>query len=400
MSEKNVKSDTKQPLPSTNPTKRYVEGPIGVVEMHNKSLKKRIFLFADRHTRDTSCGTTKTNVTTLPLLLDTILKQNSSETIDVFSEVMLHAEYPSFPFKPTSGYMAYDLFHTLQASNCLWDKSKKDECLKRYPNARFHNVDIRYTDILGVISMFTNAMSNKLDQIQTMNVDELSKLDISTNEIVEIQKLYMQLECYFGKNLGKLTFENLFLFPKIKLEKYFKATDLPLDNLARHPSTLKRYELPIFELYTNFMNVIRVKGEKIESKHYEYLDDLLVKCTYSLVWLMDLYSTQRFMKPYIFNGLLFAGSLHIYNQIEIFKLFGFELVQESPRDFQHYKPLDFKWDYILKSTTRPYEIFDSKYPEFLDIEYKDTLFPRTELAQKIKVLQCVDISNFTFQFNK
>ena len=143
---------SKKPMTLKGYTKQtcLVNGPVSFYVFVSPDQKKYIYLFGDVHTKESGCDGSKPFIKLQDLISNTI-RIHSDKIIDVFLEKR-NFEITS---KEEKSFMT-ELNKYFNKDGCgLPYTSFSDKCKEKYPNTRFHSVDIRqfYTSMPKLLEM-------------------------------------------------------------------------------------------------------------------------------------------------------------------------------------------------------------------------------------------------------
>lgn len=332
-------------------TKLLIYGPELMVQLYNKTTNKRIYLFGDFHHNHRPCELNSKYYTFMQFV-EGVLDLEKDKTIDLFVE----SGFPHFSTQTPSidkGQLFHALIPQLNLRHCL-EKNKTD-CQTYYPNLRVHAIDNRRS--IHEWEAIYQFIDETWMQLIKKDLPSAIKSNTTSTLLPRIAKgasffrKFVVLPEY-EKWKRKSTFE-----PKIRslLEQYMMREARYRHNFRRNLKDLEQiplftWEQPIASLEQTWdsyrtvsMQIINdVLALQLEKEKNEVLKtNLLAKIaifipiqhlisSYFIVTAIDVYTIERYLKPYVLNCISYMGSYHIDRQVDALKLFGFEVVSRLP----------------------------------------------------------------------
>jgi hypothetical protein len=421
---------------------RYLEGVEGIIELYRKSDKKRLYFFSDLHNDLGGCttefktpnpaGSPPKSKISIPDFLDKVIKDNPKQAIDVFVEwEYVSKQYPdterladtSLLTIQNTGYLFGQLVPYLESKGCL--QMNKDKCNASYPNARFHYIDFRTSSkILRYLTLFAPATGDILEEYKKTKMVDIRAI---TGVYQAIQRVF--------PNTQQLTVTSLLQDPRL-LKQYGSASLLsqviqkllrsihprefiPTKTRQGHKEQIHGYtfvsddfeylnHLPLQEIYDS---LVELKRLSLDSNFVEEIDALVrtivalkEELVAKLSCIMDVYAIGRYTKPYVRNGMVFMGALHVRTQLQALKLLGFEIVDSNPRGYENWIALvsvkrDNQSDRYVRipNDAVKYQIFHDETQNTYSIIYEDANGKQwRDSLNVISNQQCVPLASVSY----
>ena len=281
-------------------TKSYlINGPNNVVRLTNG--KKILYIFGDYHLQahmQNEC-VMNDNYESMDIdkFLSMFMKLNKEKQFDLFTEMYQKDLFPSM-YNYRSRYI--DAITKLFKTRLV---KQKDEIKinPKYPNIRFHFMDIRY----GII-FFSRIFYFVDDYFRNRYINDLDEYTFFLTELRELAKVtFNSIQSKDNKYINKV------------LNKYSDEGIKKKINLIYQDIFVKNFNL-LFEYIEQVLNIVKgIKSsgqhdDKIIMKINELIDKIDILCKDSFTVLTDLYFIRRFLdKNYITNTILYTGLAHL-----------------------------------------------------------------------------------------
>ena len=330
---KEERKETSQPVIKKEKGPLWLKGPVSLTE--HKDAAKHVYLFGDYHTKSGVCPP-DAHVVTIPDFISDTVSANAGRSIDLFVEVGYargpRAAEALAKHDPSLLPPAYLADIQILFRQCWLDTNRK-ECNKRWPNLRFHQVDVRDLAGTGVNQTALIFAWEATARLQ----NAVTAADATWPTVAALTPLLLPSGIYGGVDFGRDIFKpwtpqrirELLRLSKIEkqLEKipsatqrrvvedtatglWNKWTDAEHKAALEAIAALRKWGFP---LITAEAKTTKPKSEaKIrEIKGWIAAAAKVIRGTaYNMAILLDLYTVARLLRPYVERSIIYVGEGH------------------------------------------------------------------------------------------
>jgi len=352
---------------------KYITGPVKMTVL--TGLNRIIYLIGDVHiytNKGFECEPYNekkeynNNSLYFPDYLFRLIQKNKKEQFDVFIELAYAQDKKKSSYEEGMLENINRLFEI-----CLEDLNYKDPCRKKFPNLRFHAMDIRkYSDNfigdnISLVTSFRNWMDdNKKNQVN---------IKLNREHVIFISKFIGNKDGTYD-NIDKKFWELIGFSDKLK-KNFMDMPDKKVKEVIMnyYSDKIKKLINPKLNVEIKLMMLTNGKEEmNFEKDNYDALFYFFIEYG---VYIMDIYILGRLFKKFndpdknkqfTKNSVIIAGNSHIKNYEEVLKKIGFNVV----------------FNYEVSRTN-----IDSMIDHYFELEKEGS----TELQKR-----CIDLDNSNF----
>ena len=352
-------TDTKE---QNNIDVKLIIGPITLTEHVSNKYNRHIYIFGDMHVNKSTCSPDKSNWSKMKIddyIGEKILNTNKDKVIDIFSEVN------------QSNSFVFNIFYLTNINYKFQPCYQSDRKDCKYPNLRFHYVDIRgekdafetLTYLRDLIKQlqYVNKVRNKLgndfnniapkmktfhnrSMVNHLKINPLIITDIFSHD--QYDKLLIVIEEIARTNSSDSKIKSLKLSNLLNYKKILKQVDA-ISNKEIKEKLLEWLDKK-FKEYVNFIdfNGLLTTITLMKENHAFYPENFIAKISNRLTMLgaliMDVYLLARLFKKFKQRDkeyaeetkyiVIYAGDLHSDNYREFLNILGFKVVQQTKSD--------------------------------------------------------------------
>jgi hypothetical protein len=322
-----------EPLVAVKKAALWLKGPVSLSE--HKGPDKRVYVFGDYHVKNGVCPP-GAEVVTISDFISNTLVTNATQTIDLFVEVayargpktaQILAQHDPSRLPPAYLVDIQSLFR-----QCWLDTDRK-ECKKRWPNLRFHHLDIRDlagTGIDQTLLIFVWEAAAKLQ-------NAINTADATWPDASILTPLLLPSGIYGGLDLGRDIFKpwtperirnllrltkiekQLDKIPSIQQRKVIEETaatrwnqwsDVEYNDAVEAIWALRKWGFPLLTKKATTMKP-KSKTKILEIQGWIAAVAKVIRGTaYNMAILLDLYTVARLLRPYVERAMIYVGEGH------------------------------------------------------------------------------------------